>query len=59
VNEHERAYAYNRLQLFEPDARAVYTLDAVASLTRIKLIMDLVREVERLREELNFRQRRL
>jgi hypothetical protein len=37
----------------------VYTLDAVASLTRIKLIMDLVREVERLREELNFRQRRL
>jgi hypothetical protein len=47
------------LQLFEPDARAVYTLDAVASLTRIKLIMDLVREVERLREELNFRQRRL
>jgi hypothetical protein len=45
------------LQLFEPDARAVYTLDAVASLTRIKLIMDLVREVERLREELNFRQR--
>ena len=23
------------LQLFEPDARAVYTLDAVASLTRI------------------------
>ena len=47
------------LQLFEPDARPVYTLDAVASLTRIKLIMDLVREVERLREELNFRQRRL
>jgi len=47
------------LQLLEPDARAVYTLDAVASLTRIKLIMDLVREVERLREELNFRQRRL
>ena len=47
------------LQSFEPDARAVYTLDAVASLTRIKLIMDLVREVERLREELNFRQRRL
>jgi hypothetical protein len=43
------------LQIFEPDARAVYTLDAVASLTRIKLIM----EVERLREELNFRQRRL
>jgi hypothetical protein len=35
------------------------TLDAVASLTRIKLIMDLVREVERLREEVNFRQRRL
>ena len=99
------------LQLFEPDARAVYTLDAVASLTQvprrlilvyckhglvspvmdpacsgwyfndeairilrrieylrtacdvnlagIKLIMDLVGEVERLREELNFRRRRL
>ncbi len=56
MNEHERAYAYNRAAT---DARAVYTLDAVASLTRIKLIMDLVREVERLREELNFRQRRL
>ena len=95
------------LQLFEPDARAVYTLEAAASLTQlprrliavyfkhglvspvmdpacsgwyfndeairilrrieylrtacglnlvgIKLIMDLAREVERLREELNFR----
>jgi DNA-binding transcriptional MerR regulator len=99
------------LQLFEPDASAVYTLDAVANLTQvprrlivvyfkhglvspvmdpacsgwyfndeairilrrieylrtacglnlvgIKLIMDLVKEVERLREELNFRRRRL
>jgi DNA-binding transcriptional MerR regulator len=99
------------LQLFEPDARVVYTLDAVASLTQLprrlivvyckhglvspvmdpacsgwyfndeairilrrieylrtacglnlaglKLIMDLVGEVERLREELNFRRRRL
>ena len=98
------------LQLFEPDARAVYTLEAAASLTQIprrliavyfkhglvspvmdpacsgwyfndeairilrhieylrsacglnlvgiKLIMDLAREVERLREELNFRRRR-
>ena len=98
------------LQLFEPDARTVYTLDAVASLTQvprrliivyckhglvspvmdpacsgwyfndeairilrrieylrttcglniagIKLIMDLAREVELLREELNFRRRR-
>jgi len=97
------------LQLFEPDARAVYTLEATASLTRlprrliavyfkhglvspvmdpacsgwyfndeairilrrieylrtacglnmvgIKLIMDLAREVEGLREELNFRRR--
>ena len=99
------------LQLFEPDARAVYTLDAVANLTQvrrrlivvyckhglvspvmdpecsgwyfndeairilrrieylrtayslnligIKLIMDLLTEVERLREELRFRRRRL
>jgi hypothetical protein len=98
------------LQLFEPDASAVYTLDAVANLTQvprrlivvyfkhglvspvmdpacsgwylmmrrfgfapheylrtacglnlagIKLIMDLVREVERLREELNFRRGRI
>jgi DNA-binding transcriptional MerR regulator len=98
------------LQLFEPDARAVYTLEATASLTQlsrrliavyfrhglvspvmdpacsgwyfndeairilrrieylrtacglnivgIKLIMDLAREVERLREELNFRRRK-
>jgi DNA-binding transcriptional MerR regulator len=98
------------LQLFEPDARAVYTLEAAASLTQIprrliavyfkhglvspvmdpacsgwyfndeairilrrieylrsacglnmagiKLIMDLAAEVERLREELNFRRRR-
>jgi DNA-binding transcriptional MerR regulator len=98
------------LQLFEPDARAVYTLEAAASLTQlprrliavyfkhglvspvmdpacsgwyfndeairilrrieylrtacglnmvgIKLIMDLAREVERLREELNFRRRK-
>ena len=98
------------LQVFEPDARAVYTLEAAASLTQlprrliavyfkqglvspvmdpacsgwyfndeairilrrieylrtacglntvgIKLIMDLAREVERLREELNFRRRR-
>ena len=98
------------LQLFEPDARAVYTLEAAASLTQIprrliavyfkhglvspvmdpacsgwyfndeairilrrieylrsayglnlvgiKLIMDLAGEVERLREELNFRRRR-
>ena len=97
------------LQLFEPDARAVYTLEAAASLTQIprrliavyfkhglvspvmdpacsgwyfndeairilrrieylrsayglnlvgiKLIMDLAGEVERLREELNFRGR--
>jgi DNA-binding transcriptional MerR regulator len=99
------------LQLFEPDARAVYTLDAVASLTQvrrrlivvyckhglvspvmdpacsgwdfndeairilrriedlrtayglnlvgIKLFMDLLTEVERLREELKFHRRRL
>ena len=99
------------LQLFEPDARAVYTLEQAAGLTQlprrliavyfkhglvspvmdpacsgwyfndeairilrrieylrtacginlvgIKLIMDLAREVERLREELNFRSRRL
>ena len=98
------------LQLFEPDARAVYTLEAAASLTQlsrrliavyfrhglvspvmdpacsgwyfndeairilrrieylrttcglnmagIKLIMDLAREVELLREELNFRRRK-
>jgi MerR family transcriptional regulator, heat shock protein HspR len=98
------------LQLFEPDARTVYTLEAAASLTQlsrrliavyfrhglvspvmdpacggwyfndeairilrrieylrtacglniagIKLIMDLTREVERLREELNFRRRK-
>ena len=98
------------LQLFEPDARAVYTLEVAARLTQlprrliavyfkhglvspvmdpacsgwyfndeairilrrieylrtacglnmvgIKLIMDLAREVERLREELNFRRRR-
>jgi hypothetical protein len=98
------------LQLFEPDARAVYTLETTASLTQlprrliavyfkhglvspvmdpacsgwyfndeairilrrieylrtacglnmagIKLIMDLAREVERLREELNFRRGR-
>ena len=98
------------LQLFEPDARAVYTLEVAASLTQIprrliavyfkhglvspvmdpacsgwyfndeairilrrieylrsayglnmagiKLIMDLAGEVERLREELNFRRRR-
>ena len=98
------------LQLFEPDARAVYTLEAAASLTQlprrliaiyfrhglvspvmdpacsgwyfndeairilrrieylrtvcglnivgIKLIMDLAREVDRLREELNFRRRK-
>jgi DNA-binding transcriptional MerR regulator len=97
------------LQLFEPDARAVYTLEAAARLTQlprrliavyfrhglvspvmdpacsgwyfndeairilrrieylrttcglniagIKLIMDLAREVELLREELNFRRR--
>lgn len=97
------------LQLFEPDARTVYTLDAVASLTQVprrlivvyckhglvspvmdpacsgwyfndeairllrrieylrtsggfnlvgmKLIVDLLKEVERLREELNFRRR--
>jgi DNA-binding transcriptional MerR regulator len=99
------------LQLFEPDARVVYTLDAVASLTQIrrrlivvyckhglvspvmdpacsgwyfndeairilrrienlrtayglnlvglKLIVDLLTEVERLREELKFHRRRL
>jgi len=98
------------LQLFEPDVRAVYTLEAAASLTQlprrliavyfrhglvspvmdpacsgwyfndeairilrrieylrsvcglnivgIKLIMDLAREVDRLREELNFRRRK-
>lgn len=98
------------LQLFEPDARAVYTLEAAASLTQlprrliavyfkhglvspvmdpacsgwyfndeairilrrieylrttcgldmvgIKLVINLAREVERLREELNFRSRR-
>ena len=98
------------LQLFEPDARAVYTLEAAARLTQlprrliavyfrhglvspvmdpacsgwyfndeairilrrieylrttcglnmagIKLIMDLAREVELLREELNFRRRK-
>jgi DNA-binding transcriptional MerR regulator len=98
------------LQLFEPDARTVYTLEAAASLTQlsrrliavyfrhglvspvmdpacggwyfndeairilrrieylrtacglniagIKLIMDLAREVEQLREELNFRRRK-
>jgi MerR family transcriptional regulator, heat shock protein HspR len=98
------------LQLFEPDARAVYTLEVAARLTQlprrliavyfrhglvspvmdptcsgwyfndeairilrrieylrtacglnivgIKLIMDLTREVERLREELNFRRRK-
>ena len=98
------------LQLFEPDARAVYTLEAAASLTQLprrliavyfkhglvspvmdpacsgwyfndeairllrrieflrtaggfnlvgmKLIIDLLGEVERLREELNFRRRR-
>src|SRR6516165_2422965 len=98
------------LQLFEPDARAVYTLEAAANLSHlprrliavyckyglvspvmdpacsgwyfndeairilrrieylrsayglnlvgIKLIMDLAGEVERLREELNFRRRR-
>jgi DNA-binding transcriptional MerR regulator len=98
------------LQLFEPDARAVYTLEAAARLTQlprrliavyfryglvspvmdpacsgwyfndeairilrrieylrttcglniagIKLIMDLAREVEQLREELNFRRRK-
>jgi DNA-binding transcriptional MerR regulator len=97
------------LQLFEPDARTVYTLDAVASLTQIprrliivyckhglvspvmdpacsgwyfndeairilrrieylrtagvfnlvgmKLVIDLLKEVEQLREELNFRRR--
>jgi hypothetical protein len=26
------------LQLFEPDARVVYTLDAVASLTQIRIL---------------------
>jgi DNA-binding transcriptional MerR regulator len=98
------------LQLFEPDARTVYTLEAAARLTQlprrliavyfrnglvspvmdpacsgwyfndeairilrrieylrtacglnivgIKLIMDLAREVEQLREELNFRRRK-
>src|ERR1700682_2076761 len=98
------------LQLFEPDVRAVYTLEAAARLTQlprrliavyfshglvspvmdpacsgwyfndeairilrrieylrtacglniagIKLIMDLAREVEQLREELNFRRRK-
>ena len=98
------------LQLFEPDARAVYTLEAAASLTQlprrliavyfkhglvspvmdpacsgwyfndeairilrrieylrttrgfnmvgIKLVINLARELERLREELNFRSRR-
>ena len=98
------------LQLFEPDARAVYTLEAAARLTQLprrliavyfryglvspvmdpacsgwyfndeairilrrieylrttcglniaclKLIMDLAREVEQLREELNFRRRK-
>ena len=98
------------LQLFEPDARAVYTLEAAARLTQLsrrliavyfrhglvspvmdpacsgwyfndeairilrrieylrnacslnlvglKLMMDLLGEVERLREELNFRRRR-
>ena len=98
------------LQLFEPDARAVYSLEAAASLTQlprrliavyfkhglvspvmdpacsgwyfndeairilrrieylrttcgldmvgIKLVINLAREVERLREELNFRRRR-
>ena len=103
--------AVTALQLFEPDTRVLYTLDAVASLTQvprrliiiyfknglvspvmdptcsgwyfndeairilrrieylrtacglnlvgIKLIMDLAKEVERLREELNFGRRLL